>query len=64
MLKLTNELKSQKEDTHASVLVALHDNVVFDTQAKLLYVNHEMQVLTQKEEHLLSILIKNMNYFI
>lgn len=64
MLKLTNELKSQKENILTSTLVALHDNVVFDTHAKLLYVNHEMQVLTQKEEHLLSILIKNMNYFI
>lgn len=64
MLKLTDELKSQKENSNVSVFVTLHDGVVFDTQAKLLYINDQMQILTQKEEHLLSILIKNINYFI
>lgn len=64
MLKLTNELKSHKENPNISVVVTLHEGVVFDTQAKLLYVKDQLQVLTQKEEHLLSILIKNINYFI
>lgn len=64
MLKLTDELRSQKEISPLSPCVKLHSTVMFDTQAKLLYVNEQMQVLTQKEEHLLSILIKNSNYFI
>lgn len=64
MLKLTNELKSHKENANLSVVVTLHEGVAFDTQAKLLYVKDQLQVLTQKEEHLLSILIKNSNYFI
>ncbi len=64
MLKLTDEIKSKKAHDNTSALVSLSQGVVFDMQAKLLFVENEMQVLTQKEEHLLRILIKNMNYFI
>lgn len=64
MLKLTDELKSKKTHTNTSVLITLSDGVVFDVHEKLLYVKNQMQVLTQKEELLLSLLIKNINYFI
>jgi len=64
MLKLSAELKQQATNDLASMSMKLCHGVVFDTKTKLLYVQEQMQELTQKEEHLLTILVKNINYFV
>ena len=64
MLKLSEELVRNLEAKEVSTLISLHPGVVFDKQAKLLYIHEDLQELTQKEERLLSILVNNKNYFV
>lgn len=64
MLRLSAELKGKRDNALLSTCVTLHEGIVFHTTEKLLYVQEQMQELTQKEEHLLTILVKNINYFV
>ncbi len=64
MLKITSELEHKKMQTTHQHLVILAPNVVFDTQMKFLHVKNVAQELTQKEELLLALLVKNLNYFV
>lgn len=64
MLKITSELEHKKTQTDNQHRVLLAPNVLFDTHMKSLHVKNIAQELTQKEELLLALLVKNLNYFV
>ncbi len=63
MIKVTNQLHHKHTHTDSS-MVSLHEGVSFDLKTKSLFVHGEMKELTEKEECLLALLVKNANAFV
>ncbi|MFB1009479.1 MAG: helix-turn-helix domain-containing protein [Sulfurospirillum sp.] len=63
MIKVTNQLHHKHTPLESS-MVSLHDGVSFDLKAKSLFVNGVLKELTEKEECLLFLLVKNANTFV
>lgn len=63
MFKVTSLLKHRQIKEDYSV-IQLTKDVTFDLKTKALHVKGSLQELTEKEELLLSILVKNINHFV
>lgn len=63
MFKATSQLNHQR-NLHDATKIILHHNVYFNVKEKTLYVQNEKVDLTNKEEILLALLVKNQNLFI
>lgn len=63
MIKVTNHLQRAHHSEDSSMVV-LYDGVSFDVKTKSLYVKGLLKDLTEKEEELLFLLVKNANAFV
>lgn len=64
MIKVTNHLQRSYHHSEDSSMVVLYDGVSFDVKTKSLYVKGLLKDLTEKEEELLFLLVKNANAFV
>ncbi len=61
IFEVTKIIKDTSNKEHENTWLQLSPNITYNLQTKYLYIDGEMAILTQKEEKLLNILVKNID---
>lgn len=61
MFKITTHIIKNATQKHETNWITLNQNIKYNIKTKYLYINDELKILSQKEEKLLYILVKNID---